>query len=222
MKNVLILCTGNSCRSIMAEALINARMDERYRAYSSGVRASGRVNPNAKQLLEEKGIWHDEYHSKALETMMERDYDLIVTVCDHAHETCPTFPRPVPTLHVGFDDPDGKSLDAFEATYRDIETILLPKIEAFFQPVEKTVIATDKGVKIHFTGGIAKNTVFTMVQNCQNGQCECMSDETKAKIASMEVRGDDGSVEIDLQGAVTAEEIEAALSRSKVLPDCGC
>jgi|MTBAKSStandDraft_1061840.scaffolds.fasta_scaffold00350_26 arsenate reductase len=222
MKNVLILCTGNSCRSIMAEALINAKMGDRYRAYSSGVRASGRVNPNAQKILTEKGIWRDEYHSKTLDTMMDKEYDLIVTVCDHAHETCPMFPRPVPKIHVGFEDPDGKGYEAFEETYRELESSLLPAIDGFFNPVEKAISATAEGVKINFTGGIAKNTVFTMVQNCQNGQCDCMSDETKAKIASMEVGGEDGNVELTLGGQITKEEVEAALAKSKVLPGCGC
>lgn len=217
MKNILILCTGNSCRSIIAEALINAKMGDRYHAYSSGVRASGRVNPNAQKLLTDKGIWKEEYHSKTLDTMMEREYDLIVTVCDHAHETCPMFPRPVPKIHVGFEDPDGKGFEAFEATYREIESVLLPKIDAYFHPVEKTVSSTKSGVKINFTGGIAKNTVFTMVQNCQNGKCDCMSDESKAKIASMEVGGEDGNVELTLGGDITQEEVEAALQKSKLL-----
>jgi arsenate reductase (thioredoxin) len=126
-KKVLILCTGNSCRSIIAEALINAKLDG-ITADSSGVKASGKVNPNAKKLLEEKGIWKSEYHSKTLETVIENDYDLIVTVCDHANETCPMFPKPIKKIHVGFEDPDGKGFEAFEDTYKEIEEILLPKI----------------------------------------------------------------------------------------------
>ncbi|PLY09476.1 MAG: low molecular weight phosphatase family protein [Arcobacter sp.] len=127
MKKVLILCTGNSCRSIIAEALINAKLDG-VSADSSGVKASGRVNPNAKKLLEDKGIWKEEYHSKTLDTVIENDYDLIVTVCDHANETCPMFPKPIPKIHVGFEDPDGKGFDAFEDTYNEIDEVLLPKI----------------------------------------------------------------------------------------------
>jgi arsenate reductase len=128
MKKVLILCTGNSCRSIIAEALINAKLDG-ISADSSGVRASGRVNPNAKKLLEEKGIWKEEYHSKTLDTVINNDYDLLVTVCDHANETCPMFPKPVEKIHVGFEDPDGKGFEAFEETYKEIENILLPKVK---------------------------------------------------------------------------------------------
>ena len=127
MKKVLILCTGNSCRSIIAEALVNAELDG-IEAESSGVRASGKVNPNAKKLLEAEGIWKERYHSKTLDTVIDHDYDLVVTVCDHAHETCPLFPKPVPKMHVNFEDPDGKGYEAFEETLLKIREILLPKI----------------------------------------------------------------------------------------------
>jgi len=126
-KKVLVLCTGNSCRSIIAEALINAKLDG-ISADSSGVKASGRVNPNAQKLLEEKGIWKEQYHSKVLDTVIDNDYDLLVTVCDHANETCPMFPKPVKKIHVGFEDPDGKGFEAFEKTYKEIEEVLLPKV----------------------------------------------------------------------------------------------
>jgi len=66
-KKVLVLCTGNSCRSIMAEALINAQLGECVEAQSSGVKASGKVNPHAQALLESKGIWQERYHSKVIE-----------------------------------------------------------------------------------------------------------------------------------------------------------
>jgi len=127
MKKVLILCTGNSCRSIIAEALINAECDGMV-AESSGVKASGRVNPNAKKVLENEGIWNEKYHSKTLDTVIDNDYDLVVTVCAHALETCPTFPKPVKSLHVGFEDPDGKDFEEFESTLVEIRKVLLPEI----------------------------------------------------------------------------------------------
>ncbi|MCI0500472.1 MAG: arsenate reductase ArsC [Epsilonproteobacteria bacterium] len=127
-KKVLILCTGNSCRSIIAEALINAKLNG-IEAKSSGVRASGKVNPNAKKLLEEKGIWREEYHSKIIDEVINEKFDLVVTVCDHANETCPMFPKPAPKIHVGFEDPDGKGFEAFLETYREIEEVLLPKVK---------------------------------------------------------------------------------------------
>jgi len=130
MKKVLILCTGNSCRSIIAEALINAKLDRCVEAYSSGVKASGKVNPFAKELLQEHDMWREEYHSKVLETVIDIDYDLVVTVCDNAKETCPMFPKAIKTIHVGFEDPDGKGPEAFAETMMEIETELLPLVEA--------------------------------------------------------------------------------------------
>jgi len=127
-KKVLILCTGNSCRSIIAEALINAEL-EGISAESSGVKASGKVNPNAKKILENKGIWDDSYHSKTLDTVIDNDFDLVVTVCDNAHETCPMFPKPIKTIHVGFEDPDGKGFEAFETTLAEIREELLPIVK---------------------------------------------------------------------------------------------
>lgn len=130
MKNVLILCTGNSCRSIMGEALINAKMGDCVKAFSSGVKASGAVNPNAQALLEEKGYWRSEYHSKVIETVLDNEFDLIVTVCDHAHETCPMFPKAVKTIHVAFEDPSGKAVEEYAKTLDLIEATLLPIIKS--------------------------------------------------------------------------------------------
>lgn len=130
-KKVLILCTGNSCRSIIAEALINAKCDG-ISADSSGVKASGKVNANAKKILEDKGIWQEKYHSKTIDTVIDNEYDLIVTVCDNANETCPMFPKKTKVIHVGFEDPDGKDFEAFKKTYIEIEEILLPKVKHAF------------------------------------------------------------------------------------------
>ncbi len=129
-KQVLILCTGNSCRSIMAEAMINAKLDDCVKAQSSGVKASGKVNPHAQTLLESKGDWKDEYHSKVIETVLDTAFDLVVTVCDAAQETCPMFPKAVKTIHVGFEDPSGKAVEEYEKTYDEIEEVLLPIIKS--------------------------------------------------------------------------------------------
>ncbi len=129
VKKVLILCTGNSCRSIMAEALVNARLGDCVEAYSSGVKASGAVNPNAQKLLEREGLWRSDYRSKVIDEVLELPFDLVVTVCDHAKETCPMFPRAIKTLHVGFDDPSGKAFSEYEATLALIEAKLLPVIK---------------------------------------------------------------------------------------------
>jgi len=128
-KNVLVLCTGNSCRSIMAEALINAKLGDCLEAQSSGVKASGKVNPHAQALLESKGYWKDAYHSKVIETVLNTPFDLVVTVCDAAKETCPMFPKAVKTIHVGFDDPSGKAVEEYEKTLNLIEKELLPVVK---------------------------------------------------------------------------------------------
>jgi arsenate reductase (thioredoxin) len=127
-KKVLVMCTGNSCRSIIGEALINAKLDG-VEAYSCGVAPSGKVNLNAKKILEDNGIYKDSYHSKHLDEVIDIEFDLVVTVCSHAHETCPMFPRPVHKIHVGFEDPDGKEFDAFIETYKEIEEILLGEVQ---------------------------------------------------------------------------------------------
>ena len=217
-KKVLILCTGNSCRSIIGEALINKHI-EGVDAYSSGVAPSGKVNPNAKKILEEHDAWSDTYCSKTLDSLENIEFDLVVTVCGHAQETCPTFSKPIPTIHVGFEDPDGKTYDAFEATYKEIKDTLLPIVTKKLKEdsMQKNVFKIDEGVKINFTGMVQKAQIVKMVENCATGACECMSDETKKKITNMQVEGKDGNVELKLLGDLKKEEIEKALANSKVL-----
>jgi len=127
-KKVLVMCTGNSCRSIIGEALINAKLDG-VEAYSCGIAPSGKVNPHAKEVLEMNGMWNDKYFSKHLDEVINIDFDLVVTVCSHAKETCPIFPKPVNKIHVGFEDPDGKEFDAFIDTYKEIEEVLLSEVK---------------------------------------------------------------------------------------------
>lgn len=129
-KHVLFLCTGNSCRSIMAEALINAKLGDCVEAQSSGVKASGAVNPHAKALLEKKGYWRESYHSKVIESVLDTAFYLIITVCDHAKETCPMFPKAIKTIHLGFYDPSGKEVEEYERTLQLIEETLLPIVKS--------------------------------------------------------------------------------------------
>jgi len=113
----------------MAEALLNAKMGECLEAFSSGVEASGRVNPNAQKLLEDEGLWEERYHSKRIESVLENSYDLVVTVCDHASQSCPSFPQQTRKLHMSFEDPSGKAVSEYEKTLRLIERDLLEKIK---------------------------------------------------------------------------------------------
>ncbi len=128
LNKVLIMCTGNSCRSIIAEALINTYLSDVI-AYSCGVNPSGKINPNAQKVLEQNNCWDNKYYSKDLDAILDIDFDLVVTVCDNAKETCPVFPKATKVIHIGFEDPDGKEFDAFVDTYNDIKTILLPKLK---------------------------------------------------------------------------------------------
>lgn len=103
-RSVLFLCTGNSCRSQMAEAIVNARLSDDWRAFSAGTEPSGYVHPKAIQVLEEIGILH-EGESKSTEKFREMDFDLVVTVCDDAAENCPVWLGKGQRLHMGFPDP---------------------------------------------------------------------------------------------------------------------
>jgi len=124
-KKVLILCTGNSCRSIIAEAVLN-RYLKGVDAQSSGVKASGKVNPNAKKVLQADGSWDDAYHSKTIDKLEGEEFDLVITVCDNASENCPLYPETTKVIHVGYEDPDGKNYSAFEKTLKLIKMELIP------------------------------------------------------------------------------------------------
>ena len=131
MKKVLILCTGNSCRSIIAEAIINKVLKGKVQAYSSGTKPSGKVNPNAKKVLIQNNCWDEKYHSKVLDEVMHINYDLVITVCDNAKESCPIFKTDTKVIHIGFEDPDGKEYEAFQECYELIAQKLLPIVTEY-------------------------------------------------------------------------------------------
>ncbi|MCD6161052.1 MAG: arsenate reductase ArsC [candidate division Zixibacteria bacterium] len=104
-KKVLILCTGNSCRSIMAEAMVNHYLGNNWQAYSAGT-APLKVNQRTIQVMAEIGIDISGSRSKSVQEFINRnDLDLVITVCGNARENCPVFPNPVEQIHIGFDDP---------------------------------------------------------------------------------------------------------------------
>ncbi len=127
-KKVLIMCTGNSCRSIIGEALIDHFLDG-IQAYSCGVKPIGKVNENAKKVLNQNSINSSRYYSKHLDKVIDIDFDLVVTVCDSAKESCPIFPKKTKVIHVGFEDPDGEGFEAFERTYKEIKNRLLKEVK---------------------------------------------------------------------------------------------
>lgn len=130
MKNVLILCTGNSCRSQMAEVLVNHHLAGQVRALSAGTKPQPRVADGAIAALKEAGLPTDGLHPKDVDAVMDESIDLVVTVCDNAKETCPVFPRPVKAIHLPFHDPHGEPLESFLSVRDDIRARLVPAVQA--------------------------------------------------------------------------------------------
>ena len=105
-KKVLILCTGNSCRSQMAEGLINARLAPEFRAFSAGTEPSGYVHPKAIAVMAELGLDLSQNVSKHTGQFRGQHFDYVITVCDSANENCPVWlDKAGSRHHIGFDDP---------------------------------------------------------------------------------------------------------------------
>lgn len=127
-KTVLILCTGNSCRSQMAEAIINHDLAGLVRGLSAGTTPQGQVAAGAIEALTLAGLPTAGLHPKEIDAVIDENIDLVVTVCDNAKESCPIFPRPIPRIHLPFHDPHGEPLASFIAVRDDIRARLLPAV----------------------------------------------------------------------------------------------
>jgi arsenate reductase len=103
-KRVLFICTHNSCRSQMAEGLINHDLGQRYQAFSAGTEATA-VNPRAIKVMQELGIDISGQRSKTLDEFTKERFDYVITLCGDAHERCPLFWHGIERLHIGFHDP---------------------------------------------------------------------------------------------------------------------
>ena len=125
---VLFLCTGNSCRSQMAEVILNHDLAGRVRALSAGTRPQPKVADGAIEALLLAGLPTAGLHPKDVEAVMDEAIDLVVSVCDNAKETCPVFPRPVARIHLPFHDPHGEPLASFVAVRDDIRARLVPAV----------------------------------------------------------------------------------------------
>ena len=101
---VLFLCTGNSCRSQMAEGWTRYLKGDLIDAYSAGIETHG-LNHNAVKVMAEAKVDISNQRSKLIDEFMDMSFDYVVTVCEHAHETCPTFPSDAKVIHAGFNDP---------------------------------------------------------------------------------------------------------------------
>lgn len=104
MKNVLVLCTGNSCRSQMMQGYLNHFGNEKIKAYSAGIETHG-VNPRAIKVLAEDGVDISHHTSNHVDEYRDVNFDYLITVCDHAKENCPWFPTDAEKLHHSFNDP---------------------------------------------------------------------------------------------------------------------
>jgi arsenate reductase len=130
---VLILCTGNSCRSQMAEGLFRLLGGDRVAASSAGVDPEGYVHPLAVRVMDELGIDMHTARSKAIEEFLESQFDIVITVCDHAAEHCPAFPGAPMRLHWPTEDPFNAAGDDESRmnAYRRVRDELRHRIEGF-------------------------------------------------------------------------------------------
>ena len=136
MKKVLFLCTGNSCRSQLAEAIVNARMGDIWQAVSAGTKPAGYIHPKALDALSEIGIQHTG-SSKRVDEFQGVDFDLVVTVCDSAAEECPVWLGKGKRVHHSFPDPakaegtDEEVMEVFRAVRDDIEKEMIAFLKTY-------------------------------------------------------------------------------------------
>ncbi len=135
-KSVIILCTGNSCRSQMAEYLINARLGTHYEAVSAGTRPSGYVHPNAVRALAEIDIDLSMGQSQSVDAFADRYFDYVITVCGSAKENCPVWMGGSgQQVHIGFEDPaDATGSDAeVHAVFRRVRDEIITDVLGFLE-----------------------------------------------------------------------------------------
>ena len=136
MKRVLFLCTGNSCRSQMAEAIVNTRLAGEWQAVSAGTKPAGYIHSKALAVLAEIGIEHAG-SSKPVDSFRGEDFDLVVTVCDSAAEECPIWLGKGKRVHRSFTDPakaegtDDEVTNVFRSVRDDIEKVMIPLLKAY-------------------------------------------------------------------------------------------
>ncbi len=131
---ILVLCTGNSCRSQMAEGFLKS-FDGGLEIHSAGTRPAVQVHPRAIQVMKERGIDLSGHQPKSVDQFLHDAFDYVITVCDHAKETCPVFTGTVRhRLHIGFDDPAGASgtEDEILAEFRRVRDEIAQKLRAFY------------------------------------------------------------------------------------------
>jgi len=128
-KKVIFVCTGNSCRSQMAEAIVNATLGAEWKAFSAGTQPADHVHPLAVEVLKEIGIEH-KGRTKTVDEFYGRDFDLVITVCDSAAEKCPLWLGKGKRVHMGFPDPAKATGDeeTIKQVFRQVRDDIAQKI----------------------------------------------------------------------------------------------
>ena len=141
---LLFLCTGNSCRSQMAEGWTRHLKGDVIDVYSAGIETHG-LNPNAVKVMAEAGVDISGHRSQHIDEFKEIAIDVVVTVCGHAHETCPYFPANCKVVHVGFDDPPQMARElaeqgATEEQQLDCYRAVRDQIKAFVETLPGSIM----------------------------------------------------------------------------------
>ncbi|MHC4836516.1 MAG: arsenate reductase ArsC [Planctomycetota bacterium] len=137
---VLFLCTGNSCRSQMAEGWTRHLKADVIEAYSAGVETHG-LNPNAVQVMAEAGVDISGHKSQHIDEFNDIQLDVVITVCGHAHESCPVFSGTTKVVHTGFDDPPKLAKEAStEEEALDCYRRVRDEIRAFVETLPKSLV----------------------------------------------------------------------------------
>ena len=140
---ILFLCTGNSCRSQMAQGFANVLKGDEIKAYSAGIETHG-LNPHAVTVMAEAGIDISGHKSQHLDAFKDLDPDYVITVCSHAHETCPWFPGTARVVHAGFDDPPALAENA--STHKQVLSCyrkVRDEIKAYIMTLPQALLKQD-------------------------------------------------------------------------------
>jgi len=139
---ILFLCTGNSCRSQMAEGWTKKLKNDQVEAYSAGIETHG-LNPDAVKVMAEAGVDISSHQSKLIGALPNIEFDYVITVCGHANESCPFFPGKTKVIHIGFDDPpklaellqtEEEKLNCYRRVRDEIKEYVMTLPDALLQP----------------------------------------------------------------------------------------
>ena len=143
---VLVICTGNSARSLMAEALIRHHGGADFEVFSAGTEPKG-INPLTERVLDEAGLDHGWARSKSVNEFLGQHFDYVITVCDQARQACPVFPGVHETLHWGYEDPaavEGTEEERLRA-FRSTLTMMAGRIQSFITLAQRDRAAVSAG-----------------------------------------------------------------------------